>query len=114
MQVAYSVCHQVRPPLPQFTNALIGHAVSFLARLGFVLPTSVFGFVFVARRPEFEISAFGYLVILLGLFSLYCYVRDLERPGLGFHRPRKGPRLEWMTPCNRAIVALPSATYLAQ
>ena len=50
----------------------------------FVLPTSVFGFVFVAQRPEFEISAFEYLVILLGLFSLYCYVRELERLGRAF------------------------------
>ena len=81
MQVAYWVSYQVRPPLPQFTNALIGHAGLFLARIGFVLPTSVFGFVFVAQRPEFEISAFEYLVLLLGLFSLYCYVRELERLG---------------------------------
>lgn len=93
MQVAYWVSHQVRPPLPQFTNALIGHAVLFLARLAFVLPTSVFGFVFVARRPEFEISAFEYLVILLGLFSLYCYVRDLERLGRAFIAREKG--LDW-------------------
>jgi hypothetical protein len=84
MQVAYWVSHQVRPPLPQFTNALIGHGVLFLARIGFVLPTSGFGFVFVAQRPEFEISAFDYLVLLLGLFSLYCYVRELERLGRGF------------------------------
>jgi len=90
MQVAYWVSHRVRPPLPQFTNALIGHAVLFLARIGFVLPTSFFGFVFVAQRPEFEISAFQYLVILLGLFSLYCYVRDLERLGRAFIAREKG------------------------
>ena len=46
-----------------------------------MLPTSVFDFVLVAQRPEFEIPIFKYLVILLGLFSLYCYVRDLERLG---------------------------------
>jgi hypothetical protein len=90
MQVAYWVSHRVRPPLPQFTNAPIGHAVLFLARIGFVLPTSFFGFVFVAQRPEFEISAFQYLVILLGLFSLYCYVRDLERLGRAFIAREKG------------------------
>lgn len=84
MQIAYWVSYQVRPPLPQFTNALIGHILLFLARIGFVLPTSIFGFVFVAQRPEFEISAFEYLAILLGLFSLYCYVRELERLGRAF------------------------------
>lgn len=81
MQVAYWVSHRVRPPLPRFSNALLGHAILFLARISFVLPTSVFGFVFVAQRPEFEIPIFGYVVILLGLFSVYCYMRELERLG---------------------------------
>jgi hypothetical protein len=49
--------------------------------MSFVLPTSVFGFVFVAQKLEFEIPVFQYLVLLLGLFSLYCYVRELERLG---------------------------------
>ena len=84
MQIAYWVSYHVDPPLPQFNNALIGHAILFLARMSFVLSTSVFGFVFVAQRPEFEIHIFEYLVILLGLFSLYCYVRDLERLGRVF------------------------------
>ena len=61
-----------------------GHAILFLARLGFVLPTSIFGFVFVAQRPEFEIPVYQCLVILLGLFSLFCYVRELERLGRVF------------------------------
>jgi hypothetical protein len=43
MQVAYWVSHQVRPPLPQYTNALIGHAVIFRTGIGFVLPTCVGG-----------------------------------------------------------------------
>ena len=81
MQIAYWVSYHVDPPLPQFNNTLIGHA---LARMGFVLPTSVFDFVLVAQRPEFEIPIFKYLVILLGLFSLYCYVRELERLGRVF------------------------------
>ena len=50
----------------------------------YVLPTSIFGFVFVAQRPEFDIPVYQCLVILLGLFSLFCYVRDLERLGRVF------------------------------
>ena len=79
MQIAYWVSYHFGPPLPQRNNALLGHAILFLARMGFVLPTSIFGFVFVAQRPEFEIPIFSYLVLLLGLFSLHCYVRELER-----------------------------------
>ena len=84
MQGSYGVSYRVRPPLPQFQNALLGHAILFLARLGFVLPTSIFGFLFVAQRPEFEIPVYQYLIILLGLFSLFCYVRELERLGRVF------------------------------
>ena len=84
MQISYWVSYRARPPLPQFQNALLGHAILFLARMIYVLPTSIFGFVFVAQRPEFEIPAYQCLVILLGLFSLFCYVRELERLGRVF------------------------------
>jgi hypothetical protein len=84
MQFAYWVSHRLRPPLPQFRNALLGHAILFLARMVFVLPTSILGFVFVAQRPEFQIPVLKCLVLLLGLFSLFCYVRELERLGRGF------------------------------
>jgi hypothetical protein len=81
MQICYWVSYRVRPPLPQFQNALLGHAILFLARMVYVLPTAIFGFVFIAQRSEFEIPVFRRLVLLLGLFSLFCYVRELERLG---------------------------------
>ncbi len=84
MQISYWACYRLRPPLPRFKNAPLGHAILFLARMIFVLPTSIFGFVFVAQRPEFEIPVFRCLVLLLGLFSLFCYVRELERLGRAF------------------------------
>ena len=64
MQVAYWVSYRVRPPLPQFQNAPLGHAILFLARMIYVLPTAVFGFVFIAQRPEFDIPVFRCLVLL--------------------------------------------------
>jgi hypothetical protein len=51
MQIAYWVSYRVRPPLPQFQNALLGHAILFLARMVNVLPTAIFGFVFVGPKP---------------------------------------------------------------
>jgi hypothetical protein len=53
MQIAYWACYRVRPPLAQFQNALLGHAILFLARMIYVVPTAIFGFVFIAQRPEF-------------------------------------------------------------
>ena len=84
MQISYWVSYSVRPPAPQSQNALLGHVILFLARMIYVLPTAIFGFVFVAQRPEFEIPIFRCLVLLLGLFSLFCYVRELERLGRVF------------------------------
>jgi hypothetical protein len=84
MQISYWVSHHLRPSLPQFKNILLGHGVLFLARMVFVLPTSIFGFVFIAQRPEFDIPVFKRLVLLLGLFSLFCYVGELERLGRVF------------------------------
>ena len=84
MQISYWVSYRVRPPLPRFQNALLGHFILFLARMIYVLPTSIFGFVFIAQRPQFDIPVYQCLVILLGLFSLFCYVRELERLGRGF------------------------------
>ena len=84
MQISYWVSYRVRPPLPQLQNALFGHAILFLARMIYVLPTAIFGFVFIAQRPEFDIPVFRCFVLLLGLFSLFCYVRELERLGRVF------------------------------
>jgi hypothetical protein len=84
MQISYWVTYRVRPRPPQFQNALLGHFILFLARMIYVLPTSIFGFVFIAQRPEFDIPVYQCLVILSGLFYLFCYVRELERLGRGF------------------------------
>jgi hypothetical protein len=81
IQAGYWISRRIRPPLPQFKNALLGQVVLFLARMGFVLPTSIFGFVFIMKKLSLEIPAFRYGVILVGLFSLYCYVQELERLG---------------------------------
>jgi hypothetical protein len=91
MQIAYWVSYRIRPPLPQLQNALLGHVILFLARMVYVLPTSVFGFVFIAQRPEFDIPVFRCLVLLLGLFALFCYVRELERLGRVFTGREKPP-----------------------
>ncbi len=84
MQVSYWAAYHLRPPRPRLKNAPLGHAILFLARMIFVLPTSIFGFVFVAQRPEFEIPIFKCLVLLLGMFAFYCYMRELERLGRAF------------------------------
>jgi hypothetical protein len=65
MQVAYWIRHRLRPPLPQLRNALVGYIVLFVARMSFVLATSVFGFVFIVRRLELQIPCRATLLSLL-------------------------------------------------
>jgi hypothetical protein len=82
MQVGYWIRHRLHPPLPQLLrNALVGYVVLFIARMSFVMATSVFGFVFIVRRPEFQIPAPRYLVLIIGLFALFCYTQELEQLG---------------------------------
>lgn len=91
MQLGYWFSYRTRPPLPRFTNALLGHVALFLTRMGFVFATSVFGFLFITQKPGFHIPSSRYAITLLGLFALYCYVRELERLGRAFLEREKEP-----------------------
>jgi hypothetical protein len=82
IQLAYWMRYRIRPMPPHFVNAAVGHIVLFVARLVFVLPTAIFSFLFVAQTLQAQIPISRYLVILFGLFSLFCYLRELERLGI--------------------------------
>jgi hypothetical protein len=81
IQVGYWLCDRLRPPLPKFRNALVGTIILFLARMSFVFATSVFGVVFITQKPGLNIPLFRDIITIVGLFSLFCYVRELERLG---------------------------------
>ena len=81
MQAAFWIQHRLRPPLPQLRNAVVGYIVLFVARMSFVLATSVFGFVFIVRRPELFVPTSRYFVLIIGLFALFCYTQELEHLG---------------------------------
>jgi len=89
MQTGYWIRYRVRPPMPQFANALLGHVVHFLGRMGFVLATSLVGFVFITQKPGFRMPAARYAVFMAGLFSIFCYTQELERLGKNFVGPEK-------------------------
>jgi hypothetical protein len=81
MQAGYWIRHRLRPPLPHLRNAFVGHVILFVARMSFVLATSVFGFVFIVRRPELQIPASRYFLVIVALFALFCYTQELEQLG---------------------------------
>ena len=81
MQAGFWIRHRLRSRLPQLHNALVGYIVLFIARMSFVLATSVFGFVFIVRRPELYVPTSRYFVLVIGLFALFCYIQELEQLG---------------------------------
>jgi hypothetical protein len=80
IQVAYWTGYRSRLSPPLFVNAALGHVVLFASRLIFLLATAIFLLLFVTK-PEIELPTSRYIVIFLGLFSLFCYTRELERFG---------------------------------
>jgi hypothetical protein len=92
MQAAYWIRHRLRPPLPQLHNAFAGYIILFVARMSFVLATSVFGFVFIVRRPELQIPTSRYFVLIIGLFALFCYTQELEQLGRALIGPDSGKK----------------------
>lgn len=56
IQGGYWISRRTRPPLPRFTNFLLGQFILFVARMGFVLPTSIFGLVFITQNPGYQIQ----------------------------------------------------------
>jgi hypothetical protein len=81
MQIGYWISDRVRPAPPRLANRLLGHVTLFVGRMSFVLATSVFSFLFIAQKPGFHLPVSRYVIALFGLFSLYCYTRELERLG---------------------------------
>jgi hypothetical protein len=80
IQSGYWVRHRVRPALPRFRNVLLGHFVLFLSRLSFLLATTLFSFVSLQHlTPKMPFAR--YILLLAGLFSLFCYMQELERLG---------------------------------
>jgi hypothetical protein len=82
---------RLQPSLPQLRSTFVGHIILFIARMSFVLATSVFGFVFIARRPEFQIPTSRYVVLVIGLLALFCYAQELEHLGRALIGPGPSP-----------------------
>lgn len=81
IQVGYWVRYYGKTPILHLDNAFVGHVVLFISRLSFLFATSAFGYIFITGNVDLEISWMRYLVFALGLFSLFCFVRELEKLG---------------------------------
>ena len=91
VQVGYWVRHKVRAPLPKFTNVVLGHVVLFAGSLSFLLATTVFCFVFLAQKMASRMPLDRQLLMFAALFSLFCYMQELQRLGRSIVGKEKKP-----------------------
>lgn len=69
------------PPTFQRKHRLAGLLVLFVGRLCFLLPTAIFSLLFISNALQGVLPWPRYLAILIGLFAMFCFTRDLERLG---------------------------------
>lgn len=81
IQAGYWLRYRLRLPPPKFVNAFVGHLVIFTGRLMFTLATAVFSFVFIFQKLASQLPLVGYGLTLAGIFSLFCYMQELQRLG---------------------------------
>jgi hypothetical protein len=89
MQVGYWIPHPIGPSTPRVVNVVLGHVVLFLSRLIFLLPVALFSFVFIHNKLENRMPFLRYVLLLVGLFSLFCYSLELQRYGTAMLGPVK-------------------------
>ena len=70
---------------------LLNKLIGFVARIFLIIMSAVFTIIFVLRIETVEVSLLKILVSLLMLFSIYCYVKDLEELADSYKRKKKKP-----------------------
>lgn len=79
MQIAYWLRVWLQPPLPTSGYVVLGHLTAFVARLSFILASSTFSVVFFLRFEQLSLPPHRVVLMLVVLFSLFCWSLELER-----------------------------------
>lgn len=88
IQAAYWFRVWSQPPMPPGGLLFLGHVAQFAARLSFILASSTFTVVFLARFEQLSLPPQRILMVLALLFSLFCYSLELERLGKALQEPK--------------------------
>ena len=76
-------------PLPSLSaRPVVGHVLLFCSRLAFVFATALFSTIFFARFAELDASALRVIVLLLFLYSMFCFSTEIESLGRAFQEGR--------------------------
>lgn len=81
IQISFWLCRRHFPTLPHTGSVFFGNVLLFLSRLCFILATSTFSVVFILRPEQLMIPPLNCMMLLVVLFSVFCYTQELERLG---------------------------------
>lgn len=82
VQIAYWIGVRSRLPLPPMRNIVLGHLVSFAARMTFVVMTASFTMIFMNKYEalmEMDYPPLRALLVFGIFFSVFCWMLELER-----------------------------------
>ena|SRR5690349_12711330 len=91
IQLTYWKWLRREPPFDLPVLPLAGHVVLFIARLSFIFASSVFSFVVYRASNMFEFTFVRSFLGLMVLFSVFCFMRHVEKVGnmmLSGHRAK--------------------------
>ena len=81
IQFSYWKCLRYDPPFALPRQQFVAHIVIFVSRLSFVFPTTVFSFVVYRSLDVLNINLMRWSLMIVVLFSVFCFSRHLERVG---------------------------------
>ncbi len=79
IQFCYWLRVRLKPALPRGGFPVFGHLAQFAARLSFVFASSTFSVVFLARFDQLSLPPHRIAMVLMLLFSMFCWTLELER-----------------------------------
>ncbi len=79
IQIAYWLRVRLKPAMPPGGFPIFGHIAQFAARLSFIFASSTFSVVFLARFEQLSLPPHRVAMVLLLLFSMFCWTLELER-----------------------------------
>jgi len=92
IQVGYWGCFRLQSAMPKVSSAFLGHLLLFFARLVFLLPSAYYTFTFLYYRVSDRVPVQRRLMLFPLLFSLFCYMLQVQRIGNSMMTPEKDDR----------------------
>lgn len=94
IQVGFWINRRSPPAVTQRPSLFLRQVLLFLSRLNFGFAGSLFALVFYQRIQDVHFSPFGIALLLVVLFSIFCYSTELERLADLFNAPAPSRELE--------------------